>query len=564
VPLTEPFEALFRDEYNRFMRGLDDLTVSDRDRLLQATRRDLQNARLPRVVEIPAWDDVLHITPRLSLTEQQRTEFYAARRQGRAANLQPEVIQEIERRRQRADSMRRSAQPEFDRAWGSVMTAIDNVQDFLAALSVFGRIALRAGPAIAGLLPETLAGALRLAAGLAPRAALRFVPGLGAIILAAELLSLVMMIGQFAFPAWLLLCAGPRQALRAGVGTALTNVAFRSITKNLARGSAKGLFWTARAPVTTRGISGLIGAALVIGQTTDQLFGYGISLGPIVGTTMGTAYGLEARARGEQIELRRSPSGEHFRPRALARLRELPTQALYERITAADVWAQSALILHPESGATDRERVLTLAALAPALSTLYEDWHGTNWQDELPRLAGWRPPAPGRAAGRLSWQDFVEDRDSLPVPGWPKGWGGGGYDIDQAAKVIPDATTAALARVTRNLPSLPERSFAEAAMADAAETEWLLLTDDPDSFRASLPTGWKAAERMTAVGFLPHPGQRPEDIQAWWDTARAKVENSRHGMQTLAEWRELADAHKVDYIVALPPTYTTTESEPTS
>jgi hypothetical protein len=531
MPLTETLQSFFGGEYERFMRGLDGLTQTERDAQLRSTRRSRQNAAQPKLVEIPGWSDVVHIRPRLDITAAQRSEYYQARRAGRAERLPPEVVREIERRRGRADAMQRSAQPEFDRAWGSVMTAIDNVQDFLAAVSVFGRIAL----SIAG------------------RIGLRFVPGLGPLILAADILSWAMFLGTLAFPLWLNFCAGPRAALRAGLGSAITAGAFKGTSALLARGSASSLRWTGRPGLGVRGITGLIGSALVIGQTTDSLFGYGLSLGPIVGATMGAAYGLEAIARGESVEVRQTPSAEHFWPRVRGRLREVPTAALYERIAAAAVIEQAALVLAASSPATDEERLLTVAAIPPAVQVLAADWQGTGWQADLPRLAGWSPPPPPLPAIRPRWSDFLPV-DAPPMAlGWPIAWGGSHYDPSRAALALPGAVSAGVSNLTQGLGNPTEQAFIGAAVTDAAEALWLFWEGPEADLRPALTPAWLAAERMAAVGFLPHPGNELDRTQRWWDAAIARVENSKHGLMTLTEWIQLSELHQLDYIVVRPP-----------
>src|SRR6266571_2394587 len=145
MPLSETLSGFFADEYQRFMRGLDKLQQPDRVYYGAAARRQAENAARPRLVQIPAWDDVLHISPRLAVTPEQTAEYRRSARAGFTPSLPPEVSQELARREARYDAMQRSPQPEFDRAWGSVMTAIDNVQDFTGAISVLGRVALSIG-----------------------------------------------------------------------------------------------------------------------------------------------------------------------------------------------------------------------------------------------------------------------------------------------------------------------------------------------------------------------------------------------------------------------------------
>lgn len=528
--LSDTLSGFFRDEYQRFMKGLDGLTLSERDRFLASSRRDRLAATKPKILEIPAWSDVFHLSPRLDVTREQRDEYWAAVKARRAPQLGAEVVDEIERRRARTDSMRRSAQPDFDQAYGSVHTALDNVQDFLGSISVLGRLAISIGA----------------------RFGLYAIPGLGQVKLAADVLVWAMFLGQFAFPLWLALCAGPREALRAGVGIAATNLAFKRGSALLARGSAASLRWTKRSAFSAERIAGAIGAVLVLGQTTDQLFGYGISLGPVVGATMGASYCAELIARGERCQVRASPSVEHFLPRVHERLVDVPAAALWDRLVAADVLSQAALVLHANSPATDEERVVTLAAVLAAIGVLGEDWRGTGFQDDLPRLVGWEPPVSPRAGWRVGWQDFVEPGATLPALQWPHSWGGKGYMAPQAVATVTRGISDAVEGMRRSRRAFPDQAFIGAAVTDATEALWLLWTDDPELFRREFTPEWLLLERMGASGFLPHPGNAEPPVQAFWDAARALHEKRPRALQTFDEWRQLAELHKVDYIRTVP------------
>jgi len=533
VPLSEPLSGFFKDEYERFMRGLDSLTLSEREKQLSASRRDRANAALPRVIELPGWDDVVHVRPRLEVTSEQRRLYYQAQRSGAQSFLAPEVKSEIQRREARREAMGRSPQPDFDRAWGSVMTAVDNVQDLLGAVSVFGRIALTIGGKIG----------------------IRFIPGIGQVVLAANVLSLAMFIGQIAFPGWLTMCAGFPQGARAAIGTAVTAGTFKGATALASRGSARALTFKGGAYARQAGVKGLIGAVLVVAQTTDSLFGIGLSLGPIVGGTMGAVYGGAAKLRGENIEIRPSPSAKHFGPRIQHVLDALPTTALLERIKAADVFAQAALVLAGDSPATDHERLLTLMALHAAIGTLRRDWKGSGWQDDVRYLEGWRPAAPRASESRTPWWDFPPGQLGQDINNWPTSWGGPTYDVERAAQALAHQVPDGIERLMTKAPDTVTNSLAGVMLTDATEALWLFLTDDPDELKPHFTPDWTAAERMASVGFIPHPVQDEAKIQRWWDSVLSTVENSKHGMKRRQDWVQSAEQYQVFYFLTGPPTY---------
>lgn len=529
--LGETLSGFLEEEYNRFMGGLERMSRSQWEIESKQTRRDRENAAKPKLVEVPRWDDIIKLEPRLAVTAEQRDEFWKALRAGRDPKLSSEVIQEITRRRDKRDAMARSAQPEYDRAWGSVMTAVDNVQDLLGAMSVLGRIALSIGG--------------RLGA--------RLLPGLGPLILAADVLNMAMLAGQLLFPAWLAICAGPREALTALAGTAVTAGAFKGSSGLLARASARSLRWTGRPSLSAGRIGGWIGAALVVGQSTEALFGRGISLGAIVGATMGAVYGAEAASRGEAVEVRRSPSAEHFGPRIAERLAAIPTPALYDRMTAADVLTQGALVLAVDSPATDADRLAALAALNGAVGILWRDWKGSGWQDDVHRLEHFQPTMPPRPVDLVGWPDVTMYPDPASVSEWPRSWGGPAYDRARALEVVPDQVERGLQRLTEAATAPTERAFASVLVNDTTEALWLLLTDDPASVRYELTPDWLAWERMSAAGVLPLPNQDEARVQSWWSAVLASVENSKHALMARADWLKLAGEHRVDLVQLGPP-----------
>jgi len=529
--LAETLSGFFEEEYNRFMAGLERMSRSEWEIQAKQTRRDRENAAKPKLVEVPRWDDVIKLEPRLAVTAEQRDEYWRAVRAGRDPQLGAETIQEIERRRAKRDAMARSAQPEYDRAWGSVMTAVDNVQDLLGAMSVLGRISLSVGG--------------RLGA--------RLLPGIGPLVIAADVLNLAMLAGQLLFPAWLAICAGPREALTALAGTAVTAGAFKGSSGLLARASARSLRWTGRPTLSARTIGGWIGAALVVGQSTEALFGRGISLGAIVGATMGAVYGAEAASRGEAVEVRRSPSAEHFGPRIRARLEALSTPALYDRMTAADVFTQAALVLSADSPATAEDRRATLAALNGAIGILWRDWRNSGWQADLPRLEQFRPTMQPRPVDLVGWPDLTMYADPASVSEWPRSWGGATYDRAAALQVVPGQVERGLHQLTEEAPAPIERAFASVLVNETTEGLWLLLTNDEASVRVELTPDWLAWERMSAAGVLPLPNQDEAKVQRWWDEALSRVENSKHALMTRAEWLRLAGEHQVDVVQLGPP-----------
>src|SRR5512145_1639081 len=81
-----------------------------------------------RVIAIPGWEQVVRLKPRPLITATMREAHYAARRFNQPSPLAPELQREIERRAERARQIRQSPTPEYAKAYGQMLTAIDNVQ----------------------------------------------------------------------------------------------------------------------------------------------------------------------------------------------------------------------------------------------------------------------------------------------------------------------------------------------------------------------------------------------------------------------------------------------------
>jgi len=142
VAVKDDVAGLFEQEWARFWQGWEGLTPEEQTK--EAARRARARSRtgLPNTVSLPGWDDVIHLTPRPEVTAAARTEFYAAQRERRAPNLPSETVAEIGRRRDRAAAASATAAPPYSAAFGQMLTALDNVQDFTTTVATLGRLAL--------------------------------------------------------------------------------------------------------------------------------------------------------------------------------------------------------------------------------------------------------------------------------------------------------------------------------------------------------------------------------------------------------------------------------------
>lgn len=172
-------------------------------------------------LNVPEWNEVIHIIPERWYTkdEQQR------------------------RRRRRFARIANSNVPEFVENVGTIMTFIDDMEDYLTTMAVIGRV-------------------------IAPKLAPRLVPYVGWVLLGADILDLLQ-VWRFVMPSGAF-GKGDHKNLTE-LNPFGTKAKFRR-SKRLLR----------KVPV--------VGEWLEILQTTDNIFGIGISLGPIVGLIEETVF----------------------------------------------------------------------------------------------------------------------------------------------------------------------------------------------------------------------------------------------------------------------------------
>jgi len=211
-------------------------------------------------IYIPGWEDFIHIPIERSVTEK---EEIAWKRKDWDA-FTPTRIDEIkaikERRRLQYRRLLGSPQPRILRNRGSILVAIDNNQDALSTLSSLARIAV---PLLPLVFQKILEGPV------------------GWIMLTADVLNLCTRV-----------MTPERSSLRSKrVKDAVTDLNPFSEKARTKRGIK---FWSSK---ITAGniIEGL--------QTSDQMFGYGISLGAIMNLPFDAAAGAVRSLGGEKISL---------------------------------------------------------------------------------------------------------------------------------------------------------------------------------------------------------------------------------------------------------------------
>lgn len=232
----------------------------------ELTTSEFEEKRAKHVAEhgytitVPGLDDIIHLKREKPITPE---EADAWKRQA-YDEIPPERRQEIgemkQKRKERYLSMLSSPSPPIVRNAGSILTTIDDAQDALTTLSVIGRLAIKFAPRMLGKA---------------------FLGPVGWIMTAADILNLVMAISRLGLQA--------KPGKRAGDVVTDNNPFSKKAQVRRAKRMARTL------PNA--------GEAIEILQTTDNVFGVGLCLGPIVGFVQDAAFGAIKYMSGEEVHI---------------------------------------------------------------------------------------------------------------------------------------------------------------------------------------------------------------------------------------------------------------------
>jgi len=547
VGLYDATAALTRQEWERFWRGVRGLDP-EQERLRRVAAGGAgRGPEEPATITIPGWDDVIKISPRERPTGAQLDEYYRARRVGARPDLPDAVTGEIDRRRAQKERMRTSAQLDYARAWGDILTAFDNVQDYLSAVATTGRLALWAGPRAAALLGAVgVPGAGKLAG--------RFVPGLGWVILASDLLNLLGLLGTGAMFGFGMLCLGPSGALAAGVPAFLFKRAAKSEAWNMARRNPFGrkarLDRAARAAGRLPGFGNLVEVL----QTTEQLFGYGVSFGAVVAMLTEAGSAAELLARGEGVTVDTAHAAESW-TRAYRQATAGYTTA--EQLTvnlSSKVVATTPAILREQDVFTDQEHIEALTAYRAALPEVVRALDLIAWEDVLPALLD-APLAPLVDVGPTFERVIAEDGDNLatgrawPLPGAPVT-----ATPRELLTVLPPLVAGALTRYLYPRQWSAEGTYYGDLVGEIAETWALHLTRNVEGVRFQLAPDFALLAGLAEDGFLLSPHGDVAQLWQLWQDARAHYEQRGDRPPPPAWWLTAAEAHGAQLVKLLPPT----------
>jgi len=212
-------------------------------------------------VTVPGLSDIIHWGAPKAMTEREARDWRNKDWKAFSSERREELTQMKAKKKARYQAMLASPTPEFVTNAGSVLTSLDDAQDAISTLAMVGRIAVK----------------------LAPRVLAKFFTGpVGWLLLANDIMNLIIAIGQYPFM--------PMGSKR--LAEQCTSSHPFSKKAKVAR-SRKLRSWK-----PTKG------DVIQLLQTTDQVFGVGISLGPIVGFFQDIVSGTVRTIMGQPVSVK--------------------------------------------------------------------------------------------------------------------------------------------------------------------------------------------------------------------------------------------------------------------
>jgi len=218
------------------------------------------NAKYGYTITLPGLSDIIHLGFEKKMTAQETKDWKARKYDQFSTERLDEIRKMKQKRKEKYLAMLGSPTPHVVRTAGSILTSIDDAQDALSTLHVIGRMAVKLAPRILGKM---------------------FMGPVGWILTAADVLNAVQHIGRMA--------TMPMVSKR-NKDKATSNNPFSKKAK-IKRAARLMKKFPSK------------GEVIEILQTTDQVFGVGICLGPIVGAVQDIAFGTYRTLLGQPVKL---------------------------------------------------------------------------------------------------------------------------------------------------------------------------------------------------------------------------------------------------------------------
>lgn len=317
------------------------------------------NQQFGYTIFVPGVEDIIHLGTGRPLTPQE--EIYWKKKD--YSKFTPARIAEIHDiknlKKQRFLAMLGSPSPQILRNAGAILTSIDNAQDALTTLSILGRLAIMAAPRI---LSKFMGGPLKW------------------IMTAADVLNVAMAMART--------LTLPKQTKHNG--------------EMLWHGNPFGKYARLKRAQKLMRKWPTVGEMIEMSQTTDNIWGVGLSLGPIVGFMQDLVAGAVRNEMGQKVDIKKAPP--HTSP------------ALYP---AAGV--QKAMTLIAGSGYRPDDELLLQLAASHYLSTqeILSNSEGWNALDEVDGITRTQISVPVPTSVLLLEVLNEEDPGHEFFGGWP-------------------------------------------------------------------------------------------------------------------------------------------------
>lgn len=202
-------------------------------------RRTAYQARYGNTVQVPGFNDVIHILPKTNISVEEMAAHKWAQARGLESPLNDDQLKLLAQKKYKFLSMLASPMPTWSRTYGAVATSMDNIEDAFVTLYWTGRLAIAIAPRLLG----------------------KAVPILGWALIGSDILNMANA------AVWI-------GALRRGC---------KALHGQLLKGNPFSTEYKAEHALRLKKRTPGFGAFLEFLQTTDQLFGVGLCLGGLMG-----------------------------------------------------------------------------------------------------------------------------------------------------------------------------------------------------------------------------------------------------------------------------------------
>jgi len=405
------------------------------------------------------------------------------------------IEEQDDRRRARAIQISQSPTPESARAIGSLLTWVDDIQDGLVTAAVLTR-----------LISTFYKPALPVAALLQEAAAATNLFQLGAQVPAITLT------GKFR----------GQSVVRSLVGTQ----------------SAK-----AASSLRINRVAPSIGEIIQIAQTTDTLFGVGLSLGPIVGLFQDVIFGVPSGAEfAFQSGIRYRPGDELFlRQEDQDRAEQLRLHGPLGKIISAAAPAAWILASPPGPSFSDRVDALVLLSLVAELTRgfLVE----SRWEPLVLPVLGIDRPSTAQVSPRTALEIHRLGLDPHATEAFPTQGNPHRLSPRAQADLLAAQGTAALPAWLAEAPSKEAGLFARQLAADLGFRMIRAFEGCPCAFETHNTPPWRAVIDSFELGLKPPAGATPAAAQAYIEEATALYHQDEDRRIPIHDLRRLFAKH---------------------